>query len=131
MAKIKVINDKESVIYRNQIYIFGDEFEIEDTDVAMSLMERGYVEAVTDSPELYPEVETASVEAEGSLEEMSYQDLKKMASEMGIDASGKKNELIERIRNHVANSTIDETTDDEDPEEIVDEAPITSMPEDE
>ena len=66
-----------------------------------------------------------------SLEGLSYPELKKLAAEMGIPANGKKEELIERIRNAGDKQDEEETEADaeEEHEAEEDELPNTGMPE--
>lgn len=47
---VRVIHKSESVIYKKGIYRFGDEFHI-STTAGNSLIDRGYVEKVSDTPE--------------------------------------------------------------------------------
>lgn len=46
---VRVIDQTESIIYKKGIYRFGDEFAV-STSVGTSLIERGYVEKVSDEP---------------------------------------------------------------------------------
>ena len=46
---VQVIHKTESVIYKKQIYRFGDEFAIA-TGAGNSLIERGYVKKISDNP---------------------------------------------------------------------------------
>lgn len=140
--RAKVINNQESVIYKDQIYKFGDEFEIDEV-IGKSLVERGYIAVMTDNAELFnedevmevpadeveekdlfAEVEEESKEAQEGIEireveSMSYPELKAYASVLGLSASGKKDELIARINEHLEG--LDEAE--------ADELPNTDMPE--
>lgn len=124
MIKVRVINSEESVIYNGAVRRYGDEpFEMEES-TAKSLMERGYVEFVTDdSDESEGEVETVNLAA------MSYQDLKRFAAEHGIDSSGKKDELIERLRNYFREPDEQDEQEEYSEDYPEDEIPNTSMPE--
>ena len=129
--RAKVINNQESVIYKNNIHRFGDEFEVDEV-IGKSLIERGYIAAMTDNAELFSEDEVVDVPADEvdeaeldieirdeNVESMSYPELKAYASALGISASGKKNELIARIKEHLEGLE----------EAEVDEFPNTDMPE--
>ena len=126
--RAKVIKTDESVIYAGQIYKFGDEFEIDDL-IGKSLIERGYIQGVTDNGDLFAEDEVVDLTV--NVEEMSYPQLKAYASELGISASGKKEELIERIKDFL--STVEELPEEAEAEtedeEEAGELPNTSMPE--
>lgn len=132
--KATVINKEESVIYQGNIYRYGDSFEVDDS-IGKSLIERGYIKGETDNSDLFDEDEVCDVKAE--LEKMSYPQLKAYASKLGVSASGKKEELIARILEFLAEDENEDETDfeevdgkdsDED-EEPGDELPNTSMPE--
>lgn len=100
---VKVIKENESVIYNSTIYKYNESFEADDA-IAASLIERGYVEAIS-APAVPVEEDTVADEAEliegtldeNALEGMTYAELKHLAAEMGLDATGKKADLIERI----------------------------------
>lgn len=132
---IKVI--KDSVIYRGVIYPLDKEFECDDA-IAESLIGRGYVEPVRgfyEEEELENEVTSDNEEVKGHLdptdlaENYSYQELKKLASDLGVSANGKKEELIERICSVEVGYSPDAVVEVEEEEES-DELPNTSMPED-
>ena len=129
--RAKVINNIESVIYKSEIYKFGDEFEIDEV-IGKSLVERGYIAAITDNAELFGEDEVVDVPADEvdeaevtleirdeNIESMGYPELKAYASALGLPANGKKNELIDRINEHLEG--LDEAE--------ADELPNTDMPE--
>lgn len=121
---VKVI--KESVIYNKKIYGKDDSFEIND-NIGKSLIERGYVKEV-DAEE--KDVLTGEVD-NSQLNELSYQELKALASQNGLSAKGTKDELIARIRESA--EAIPEATEPKE-EEIADDdisgdLPNTSMPE--
>lgn len=125
--KVVVISKDESIIYQNKIYVFNDVVDMDDV-VAESLMKRGYVVIETEDGSIYPENEV--VEIDSSLDDLTYQQLKKMASELKIDPSGKKSELVARLRNYVKEKEPSiESDDGVQEEEPVDELPNTSMPE--
>ena len=96
----------------------GQVMDIQDEYVLHDLLKAGYVEALeegntqmnaildeeasTDSTESDAESKGKTETMTGTLDieelrEMHYNDLKKLAKEMGLDASGTKNELVERI----------------------------------
>lgn len=114
---------KDSVIYNGKIYTKDDKpFEANDA-IAKSLIERGYVKEAN-----------GEGQEPQSLDKMSYQELKKLASEMGLSANGKKEDLIERITASQTNDVEDEDDAEEDSDGISGEAtsdnlPNTSMPE--
>ena len=120
--KIVIIKKKESVIYNGSIYEYGNELEM-DKAIAESLIERGYAKEVAEVEAVIDEETTTAEQGESSesnydtedLSEMSYQNLKKLAKEMGLNAAGTKEELIERI------SACEDT-------DMEDEAPNTDMP---
>lgn len=127
---MKVLVVKDSVIYQGQIYKTNTSFDLDDV-LAKELIKNGIVVAYGNEKEEKVAVEDsqeeqkATVEGEISkemLEEMKYQELKKLASDMGLDASGKKEELIERI----SKETVEVEVEAEEEEE---ELPNTSMPE--
>lgn len=125
---VTVIKDNESVIYNNKIYSKGQSFEVDDI-IGKSLMERGYVAMdVTDSDadvETSPDDEgnTDDTSTNASLEEASYTELKKMAASMGLNANGKREELIARIIE--AEQGAEQESDEE---EALDDLPNTDMP---
>lgn len=118
--KVTVIKDNESVIYGGKIYTFGQSFEADDA-ICKSLIARGYVASNEEMDEA--DVQTGCLD-ESQLQEMSYSELKSLAAQLGVDAKGKKEELIERIRSEKVAV---------EPEAIVEEAdgdlPNTGMPE--
>ena len=124
--KVTVIKDKESVIYNGKIYGKGDSFDADDL-IAKSLIERGYVSASSSEEEGEAVVHTGTLD-ESQIKEMSYPELKKLAAEMGLDASGKKDELIARICATEIGVEADAVVDPEG-EESSDEMPNTDMPE--
>lgn len=133
---MKVLVVKDSVIYQGQIYKTNTSFDLDDV-LAKELIKNGIAvsysnkkeevvaeSASEDSPEEQKEVKTVTVTFDKeSLEEMKYQELKKLASDMGLDASGKKEELVERIANELVEVDTDEVAEDEE------DLPNTSMPE--
>ena len=120
--KVTVTKKNESVIYNGNIYGHGQSFDVDDV-IGKSLIERGYAA-------------DAAADAAGekdSLEAMSYADIKKLAAEKGVAATGKKEEIIARLRaaeeedESADESNEDETAEEED--ESADELPNTAMPE--
>lgn len=96
--KVIVINKHESVMYGGEIYKEGDTFEVSDA-VGESLIKRGYVSLF--GGEIDPEDE-GKAEMKGKLDKedlqtYKYAELKKLAAELGVGASGTKEELIEKI----------------------------------
>lgn len=130
--KVIVIKKSESIIYNGEIYKYDDTFEVDDA-IGKSLIERGYVNEVT-YPEPLPEAE-AEAEAEivegyldeKDLEGMTYAELKHLAAEMGLDATGKKADLISRISGEAVNVEAEAVLEEETEE--ADELPNTNMPE--
>ena len=98
---------KDSVIHNGEIYEVGSVIDLPSKS-AESLINIGVVESVDKSECL--ENETSE---DKKLEDCSYQELKKLANDMGLSAKGTKEELIERISSS--------NTDSEE------EAPNTSM----
>lgn len=125
--KVTVIKENESVIYNGEIYRHGESFEVEDA-IGESLMDRGYVSEDFPVAEDEAEEQEAAVES-GELGEMSYADLKSLAAQLGLDAKGRKDELIERIRAHAENRPDEDAADLNDADESADELPNTDMPE--
>lgn len=120
---VVVTNNKESVIYNGEIFRHNDTFEADDI-IAQSLIERGYVKEVTyQEPAEEGEVQEESIEAD-SLQDLTYQELKRLAAQKGLDASGKKDELIARISAAEAGGESEEAE-----EEPASDLPNTSMPE--
>ena len=127
---MKVLVVKDSVIYQGQIYKTNTSFDLDDV-LAKELIKNGIVVAYGNEKEEKVAVEDSQEEQKATvegkiskemLEEMKYQELKKLASDMGLDASGKKEELIERI----SKETVEVEVEAEEEEE---ELPNTSMPE--
>ena len=115
--KVIVTNKNESVIYNGVIYKHEDAFEADDA-IAKSLIERGYVKEVTTEAD-EAEVKTGYLD-KAQLEEMPYPELKRLAAQLGLDATGKKADLIERICGEevgVEDEAIAETEADEAEEE--------------
>lgn len=123
---VTVINDKESVLYNSVFYGCGESFEVDDT-IGKSLIERGYV---------------AEIDEAKDIKDLSYPELKKLASQMGLSASGRKEDLIARISAaEVDNSAEDDKSEDNenaaqeenldgtDSENAAGEMPDTNMPE--
>lgn len=99
----------------------GQVMDIQDEYVLNDLLKAGYVEALEEANNLVnaildvendaeseAEADTTPEEPEGEetltgtldtedLQEMHYNDLKKLAKEMGLSPDGKKDELVERI----------------------------------
>ena len=92
----------------------GQMVDIQDEYVLNDLLKAGYVEAQEEgNTHVNAETEENSAENEAEADEnsekltgtldteelqaMHYNDLKKLAKEMGLDASGTKDELVERI----------------------------------
>lgn len=116
---VTVINKSESVIYDGKIYGYAETFEI-DSIIGKSLIERGYV-ATADKEESQeiPSMENVITEQNetADLNDLSYSELKRIAAEKGLSATGKKTDLIDRI---LSAENAEGTTDD---------LPDTSMPE--
>lgn len=117
---VKVINS--SIVHQGNIYKKGDEFEL-DSIIAESLEKEGYVQSFQEGE--FVEGNLAS----DDLESMSYQDLKKLASDLGVTAKGSKEELIQKIIDTKNEVTVEEKVPEEDDEEVEGEIPNTSMPE--
>lgn len=122
----RVITNEESIIYNDKIFGYGDEFEVDEA-IGKSLIERGLIAGETDNENLFSEDEVAdveeileAVEMRDDIAEMTYPKLKSYASELGLSASGTKDELIARIKEHFADLEEAEETE---------ELPDTSMPE--
>ena len=125
--KVTVTKENESVIYNGTIYSHGQSFDVDDA-IGKSLMERGYVS------------DASSDAASGGnlLETLSYPELKKLAAEKGVAATGKKEDLIARILAAEAEDEYEadeeqDAAEDEEPkaaedESEADELPNTSMP---
>lgn len=125
MVKVTVI--KDSVIHRQQIYKINDSFMLDDK-VAVRLLEDGYVsiEGGEEVAEVLAEagIETLDVPFQkNQLEEMEYAEVVQLAKDLGVKASGKKTDIIERILESQSDDEVIE--DDAD----CDEAPNTGMPE--
>ena len=112
--KVKALRSFGGAVYMSR----GQVMDIQDEYVLHDLLKAGYVEALeegntqmnaildeeasTDSTESDAESKGKTETMTGTLDieelrEMHYNDLKKLAKEMGLDASGTKNELVERI----------------------------------
>lgn len=117
--KVTVIKANESIIYDGKIYSHGMSFEV-DEKIGESLMKRGYIEK-TAADDSGAEI----VQEKPSYEEASYTELKKLAASKGLSASGKKDELIARIK---AAEEAEEANEDEE-DESESELPNTAMPE--
>lgn len=117
---VTVTKENESVIYNGKIYSHGQSFDVDEV-IGKSLIERGYVAAAD------------AVCAEKSLEDLSYAELKKLAADMGVSATGKKEELIDRIRSaseeDEAETEAEEEQESEEGEADAEELPNTGMPE--
>lgn len=125
--KVTVIKENESVIYNGEIYRHGESFEVEEL-IGKSLIDRGYVSADFPVEEEEAEMQEEEVDSE-DLDKMSYPDLKSLAAQLGLDAKGRKDELIERIRAHAAERPEETAADLDEAEEAADELPNTDMPE--
>ena len=101
----------------------GQVMNIQDEYVLNDLLKAGYVEALEEAntqtpaePTAEPDEETVEDGKDGEmltgtldtaeLQEMHYNDLKKLAKEMGLDASGTKDELVERIAAEKVNAGV-------------------------
>lgn len=131
--KAKVVKSDESVIYNGVIYSHGEEFEVDDA-IGKSLIERCLIAGITDNENLFSEDEVMDAEEiidgivmREDIDEMTYPELKSYASELGLSASGRKDELIARINEYFSKAEEVEV-EDEDGEEA-EEIPNTSMPE--
>lgn len=111
---VTVTKKNESVIYNGKIYSHGQSFEVDEL-IGKSLMERGYVSEAAQEPPA----------GENPLEGLSYAQLKKLAAERGVAATGKREELIARI----AEAENDAAEEQDDTEEATDDLPNTDMPE--
>lgn len=96
---MEVLIIKDSVIKNGEIIPCGNTIEL-DEENAHRLIKMGIVEAVdkVHDEALAEEAEslTGYLDAE-QLEDMKVEDLRKLAKDMGLDSTGKKAELIERI----------------------------------
>ena len=121
---VTVIKKTESVIYNGKIYGHGETFEVDDL-IGESLMKRGYVAIAVETTD-EADVQTGVLD-ESQLQEMSYNDVKRLAAQMGLDAKGKKEDLIARIcaTEVSANTEAEEEAEDEPCGDL----PDTSMPE--
>lgn len=137
--KVKVI--KDSVIYRGVIRKIGFSFDCEPT-IAESLINRGYVEAVDgtiiDVPaeditpvDDAPEMLKGHLDPEHLKNDFTYQELKKLASDLGVSANGTKEELIARIVEVEVEcpATEDEAESEDEADSENEEGPATDMPE--
>lgn len=126
--KVTVTKQNESVIYNGVIYTHGKSFDA-DEQIAKSLIERGYVEAEEAAPDVEDEadMQTGYLDA-AQLAEMPYPELKRLAAQMGVDATGKKEELIARIC-AVEVGIEDEAVVESEEDEPAGDLPNTSMPE--
>lgn len=122
--KVTVIKKTESVIYNGNIYGHGESFEVDDL-IGESLMKRGYVAIAVEATD-EADVQTGVLD-EAQLHEMSYNDVKSLAAQMGLDAKGKKDELIARIC--AAEVSANTEAEDEAEDEPSGDLPDTSMPE--
>lgn len=111
---------KDSVIYNGKIYAKGEVIENANEVIGKSLIERGYVEETNEADILTGHLD------EAQLQEMSYQDLKRLASQMGLDTTGKKGDLIARISGVEVSTEDDAVIGEDNPS---DNLPNTSMPE--
>ena len=123
--EVKVI--KDSVLYNQSIYK-KDETMIVDDKIAVSLMERGYVQ-IEGGEEISQLLEDEGVETldvpfdKEQLEKMDYKEIVQLAKDLDIKASGKKEEIIERLLE--SNVEDDEFLNEELSD---DELPNTDMP---
>ena len=92
---MEVLIIKDSVIKNGEIIPCGNTIEL-DEENAHRLIKMGIVEAVDEAPAEEAEILTGYLDAE-QLEDMKVEDLRKLAKDMGLDSTGKKAELIERI----------------------------------
>lgn len=124
---MKVTVIKDSVIYQQTIYKEGQSFDCDDA-IATSLLERGYV-SVKGGEETAKALADAGIETldvpfnREQLEEMDRTELIALAKDLGLKASGKNSEIIERI---VEFHEIEEI---ENNDEELGEMPDTGMPE--
>lgn len=119
---VTVTKKNESVIYNGRIYTHGESFTVDEV-IGKSLMERGYVTAEEEDE---AELLDGHLD-EKQLQEMSYADLKSLAAQMGLDAKGKKEELIARITAASAEDDAEAELESEGDEST--ELPQTGMPE--
>lgn len=102
---------KESVIYKGKIYRKNDHIEIDDK-VGASLVKRGCIIE-------YSEAETVKGNWDKEdLKTWKVAELKELAAELGIEATGKKEELIEKICEVEVEIPVNETITEEEIEEI-------------
>lgn len=120
--KVRVINKKESVIYKCEVHRFGDEFEM-DSAIAKNLIEREFIEVVDEEAEVL----TGHLDKE-QLAGMPYKEVQKLAKDIGVDASGKKEEIIERIIAQEVELPFSDIVDEGDEVEEGIEVPNTNMP---
>ena len=121
---MKVTVIKDSVIYKAIIYKVNETFDADDA-IAIALEKRGYVTPAIEVGNIEiveDEVPSTGHLDKGQLEDMSYQELKKLASDLGVSADGKKADLIERILAVEVEIPSDAVVEE-------DELPNTSMPE--
>lgn len=129
---VKVI--KDSVIHRGEVIRTGKTFTCDDS-IGESLIERNLVERIYDAEVVedavapvkpFEGMETGHLDPNDLAENYSYQELKKLASDLGVSAKGSKEELIERISavevGYEAEAVVEE-------EEEAEELPNTDMPE--
>lgn len=137
---VKVINKSESVIYGSKIYGYEQSFEVDEI-IGKSLIERGYVEQAggvvreEDAGAKGEQVADDVAEThtgyldEAQIASMSYQDLKRLAAQMGLDTKGKKDDLIARICAEEVKVDDEAVAEDETTEgETAGDLPNTSMP---
>ena len=123
----------ESVVYNGSIYKKNDIMNVDDA-VGASLVKRGVITAFEETEEESVEefIEEKSVETvngkwdKEDLKTWKVAELKELATELGIDATGKKEELIEKICADKAEIPVDAIITEE---EAIEELPNTSMPE--
>ena len=127
-----IVKEGKSVIYKDKIYRENDHIEIDDA-VGASLVKRGCIIE-------YSEAEMVKGKWDKEdLKTWKVAELKELAAELGIDATGKKEELIERICAVEVELPADEVITEEEFEEIQKaseedheedgEGPATGMPE--
>ena len=122
--KVTVTHKTESVIYNGIIYRNGESFDVEDV-IGKSLMDRGYVSST--APVEEAEMQTGYLD-ENQVNGLSYPDLKRLAAQMGLDATGKKEELVARICAEEVGIEDDAAVEAEE-DEAADDLPNTDMPE--
>ena len=123
----------ESVVYNGSIYKANDIMFVDDA-VGTSLIKRGVITAFEDieeeAVEEFIEEETFKGHLDKEdLETWSFDELKKLATDMGLSVPRKKADLIEVICAETVEAPAEAIVTEEEAEEEIEELPNTSMPE--